>query len=103
MEFEKQIDEKLEEIKDDEYWKDNYISIQMWKWDAIREGERLGKTIGMEEGRKEGRLAQKAEDEKLIAQIIAQKDEQTAEIQRKATELLSLKLCCLRNDFRCRA
>lgn len=55
MEFEKQIDEKLEEIKDDEYWRDNYISIQMWKWDAIREGERRGKTVGMEEGRKEGK------------------------------------------------
>lgn len=54
MDFEKEIDDKVVEVKDDEYWKNNYINIQMWKMDAIMEGERRGKTIGMQEGRKEG-------------------------------------------------
>lgn len=87
MEFEKEVDEKVEEVKDDEYWKNNYISIQMWKWDAIREGEERGKTVGMAEGRAEGlqqgkaegkaegraegREEQKAEDEKIISKQAA--------------------------------
>lgn len=96
MDFEKEIDDKVVEVKDDEYWKNNYINIQMWKMDAIMEGERRGKTIGMQEGRKEGmkqgikegravgltegraeghaagltegRALQKSEDEKIIAE-----------------------------------
>lgn len=96
MDFEKEIDDKVVEVKDDEYWKNNYINIQMWKMDAIMEGERRGKTVGMQEGREEGmkqgmkqgmkegmkegmkqgraagltegRALQKDEDEKIIAQ-----------------------------------
>lgn len=87
MDFEKEIDDKVIEVKDDEYWKNNYINIQMWKMDAIMEGERRGKTVGMKEGRAvgltEGRALQKSEDEK----IIAEKDAEIARLK----ELLAAK------------
>ena len=95
MDFEKELNNKVVEIKDDEYWKNNYINIQMWKMDAIIEGEERGKTVGMEagikqgieeglkEGLKKGRTLQKNEDEK----IIAQKDAEIAHLK----ELLAAK------------
>ncbi len=80
MDFVEEIDKKVEEIKNDEYWKNNYINIQMWKMDAINEGKTKGFEQGRQEGRIEGKIEgklegiqegieqQKAEDEKLIAQ-----------------------------------
>lgn len=64
MDFDKEVNRKVVEIKDDDYWKNNYISIQMWKMDAIREGEEKGREKGM----KEGAARQKAYDSKLLSQ-----------------------------------
>lgn len=68
MGFAGEVARKVEEVKDDEYWRNNYISIQMWKMDAIREGEERGRTVGMKEGIAQGAARQKAEDEKVISQ-----------------------------------
>lgn len=83
MDFEKLVDEKVEEIKDDEYWKNNYISIQMWKWDAIREGLEKGMEKGLKEGLAEGAAKQKAEDEHLLSA----EREKNARLSERITQL----------------
>lgn len=115
MDFSKEVARKVEEVKDDEYWRNNYISIQMWKMDAIREGLAEGMKQGMKEGMKQGMMQgmkegmkqgmdrgikegiqqgaarQKAEDEKLILaerELLSQKD---SLIYAKDAEIAKLK------------
>lgn len=78
MKFEKQVAEKVDELKEDEYWKNNYIHISLWEQDAIARG--LEK--GMRQGIRQGIAEQKAKDEKIIAEKENEIENQISENKR---------------------
>ena len=88
MDFVEEIDKKVEEIKNDEYWRNNYINIQMWKMDAINEGATEGFERGMEKGIKRGLKQGIAQQKEKDKQLLLQKDIEITELKEKIAMLM---------------